>query len=397
MAKKKNSSSRKAVKETAKAVKRMSAAQKVGFFIAAVIVVVALVFVYIYVVKPIIDKGERNPGGETFQPTEKAEGDLRIHFIDVGQGDCIFIELPDGKYMIIDGGDDKRKTETHMVEYISALEVTYIDYMLLTHTDSDHVGGLDKILESFAVGTIFMPEITTDQITTIVYKTFMDLVDVEMANETDKAVINYTTDDDDIDGGSYLLDFYDMEHLYSEIKQSSIAEKKNAVSPLLFLTYAEKKVLFTGDANEITEEYFLLRSDITLSNYDVDVLKVGHHGSATSSTAAFLAAVKPEYAVFQCGADNNHKHPRQAALDRIMEYTGDKNLYRTDTNGDIVLTIGDDGSLAFEVTTVVDASVNTVGGDTAAAQASLILDGIYLFSGKFTITGEVLDWAYLTA
>lgn len=380
MAKKRNV--KRAVRAAEKAVNKMSTGQKVALFVVLLIVAVALVLGYFYILKPIFDKNK----ADGFHPSAAAEGDLRVHFIDVGQGDCSFIEFPDGKCMIIDGGDNVKATEQHLVKYLrDVVKVDKIEYMVLTHTDSDHVGGLDVVLSEFIVEKIYSPEITAEQITTKVYQTFMNAVKNE-PNAEQVAIV----DSSDINGGNYMMDFFAMADMYADIDDGSTAYQKNGVSPLMFLTYAGKQVLFTGDANDkYTEPAFLERTDINFTAFDVDVLKVAHHGSESSSSAGFLKVVKPEYAVFQCGAGNKHLHPRQAAIDRILEYVPADQIYRNDLNGDIVLTISDTGELNFQMATSAAAEDKTRGADTADTGRTLF-EGVYLAIKRINVTEGAL-------
>lgn len=322
-------------RQVASTVRRMTAGQKVALVVSILVVAACAALIWYFVIRPLYDK-----------PLSPADGQLTVHFIDVGQGDSIYIELPDGKNMLIDGGDNKTAVENALCTYLHSRMGTdlKIEYLVLTHTDSDHVGGLDRVLDEFEIANVYMPKITTEQITTKVYAAFVRAV------EDENARVIYNGDDSDIDGGNYLFDFFCAdEEFFSKINDKSSAEKKNAQSPFIFLTYAGVKILFTGDATEGKDSEQLLLDKISGSElkYDVDVLKVGHHGSETSTSAEFLQAVKPEYAVIECGEGNKYDHPRQQTLDRLRQYVKADGLYRTDLNGNVVLTVGDNGSTSF--------------------------------------------------
>ena len=163
--------------------------------------------------------------------------------------------------------------------------------------------------------------------------------------------------DGSYDGATYMLTFYCPTEEYYATTDLSSAEEKNAVSPIGILEYNDVRIVLTGDSNEINEPIFVDR----IGGYiDCDVLKVGHHGSETSSTEEFLDAINCEYAVISCNAEGNtFSHPRQSTLDRFIE--DDMTIYRTDNNGNIVLTVDETGEMKFTLEREVDQSVNRDG------------------------------------
>ena len=297
----------------------------------------------------------RQQGRPGESPSLLSEGELRIHFVDVGQGDCIMIQLPDGKNMIIDGGDRGSDSVAAVNAYIDRLKgdaqkLTF-DYLLLTHTDSDHVGGLDDVhilREDVDVKKMFVPRLTTDQITTQVYRDFLSAIEQEKT-VVEGVTVEYSTVDSDFENleVGYRFDFVTPTDDCYDMGIFNSAEGKNSVSPIIVMEFGGKKVLFTGDANEkYTEKWFadLIAADTqhSLDYYDVDVLKVGHHGSETSTGAEFLEVVKPEYAVISYGEGNKYGHPREELLTRLRGYMPDSNIYRTAEDGTIVLSIRKD-------------------------------------------------------
>lgn len=296
----------------------------------------------------------RQQGRPGESPSLLSEGELRIHFVDVGQGDCIMIQLPDGKNMIIDGGDRGSDSVAAVNAYIDRLKgdaqkLTF-DYLLLTHTDSDHVGGLDDVIlrEDVDVKKMFVPRLTTDQITTQVYRDFLSAIEQEKT-VVEGVTVEYSTVDSDFENleVGYRFDFVTPTDDCYDMGIFNSAEGKNSVSPIIVMEFGGKKVLFTGDANEkYTEKWFadLIAADTqhSLDYYDVDVLKVGHHGSETSTGAEFLEVVKPEYAVISYGEGNKYGHPREELLTRLRGYMPDSNIYRTAEDGTIVLSIRKD-------------------------------------------------------
>lgn len=347
-------------------------------------------------------------GGGGTPPTVLAPGDgeLQVHFMDVGQGDSILILFPDGKDMLIDCGNkstgyDFDVTADYLENYLPDGK---LDYLMLTHSDEDHVEYMSDILELYEVSNIFMPDILAepsgtsaaaeelrdeidaldpeklamfddeDTITTQVYARFFVaalsepnceiVLNVDPDEDTNSIVI--TDGKKQADGSyaaaTYMLTFYCPTAEYYATTDLSSAEEKNAVSPIGILEYNDVRIVLTGDSNEINEPTFVERIDGSL---DCDVLKVGHHGSESSSLDVFLDAVDCEFAVISCGEGNNHDHPRQEALDRLIE--DDMTIYRTDNNGNIVLTVDENGEMKFTLEREADQSVNQVGADTAAA------------------------------
>jgi competence protein ComEC len=297
-------------------------------------------------------------------PTIEARGEnnLRVHFLDVGQGDSIIIEFPDNTNMIIDGGDKSTDVYTKIIRYAKGLNIKTFDYMMLTHTDSDHVGGLDNVIDYFDIKKIYMPYIQEGVTVTAAYSEFLKLAkaenaELEISNFGDEIISTDTTNSfifallspEDKDNGEYKAL---NEGLSSNT--SNLAEEKNNVSPIVLLEYLNVKIMFTGDVNESSEIAMLERvndwnslpyTPFTVDeqdyyiNLDVDLLKVSHHGSSGSSCNEFLAEVKPEYAVISVGEGNSYNHPHAETLSRLSSYVSDNNLYRTDINGDIIATI----------------------------------------------------------
>lgn len=300
-------------------------------------------------------------------PSDLLEGDiLEVNFMDVGQGDCNIIRLPDGKNMVIDAGGD-RSSETAFKEVLKPLiddmSITVFDYMILTHSDLDHVGYMDEILDYYEVKNVYRPAFRSKSekvnefalVETEAYDKFITKVN----SEPDCNVFLNVDEDYVIEGENYEMNIFNVDKSKYTKKTSLSAKDLNAVSPFCELKYGDRSVFFTGDAegkggNGAEEEF--VNKHIT-KNFDCDVLKAGHHGSATSSSLTLLNKIDPEYVVVSVGKDNKHKHPRNEFLTRIKEYKdvipdGDYDgiaaLYRTDENGRVRLRIGATGGLKFE-------------------------------------------------
>lgn len=373
-----------------------------------IVLIAAIVAVVIYFAAPeLFDEllGKIDPSGDDGKtpPTVLApgEGELQVHFMDVGQGDSILILFPDGKDMLIDCANYNNASayRTETLAYIDNYVTDgQLDYLMLTHCDGDHVYFMDEVLEKYDVDTVFMPNVLAepsgtqssdrlqaeidaldqnkvgmftdeDTVDSNAYAEFFIaalsepeceiVLNVDPDEDTNSIVITDGTklSDGTYDGATYMLTFYCPTEEYYATTDLSSAEEKNAVSPIGILEYNDVRIVLTGDSNEINEPTFVDRIGGSL---DCDVLKVGHHGSETSSTEEFLDAINCEYAVISCNAEGNtFSHPRQSTLDRFIE--DDMTIYRTDNNGNIVLTVDENGEMTFTLEREVDQSVNRDG------------------------------------
>lgn len=348
------------------------------------------------------DRGDPD-GGSGTPPTVLAPGDgeLQVHIMDVGQGDSILILFPDGKDMLIDCANYNNASayRTETLAYIDKYVTDgQLDYLMLTHCDGDHVYFMDEVLEKYDVDTVFMPNVLAepsgtqssdrlqaeidaldqnkvgmftdeDTVDSNAYAEFFIaalsepeceiVLNVDPDEDTNSIVITDGTklSDGTYDGATYMLTFYCPTEEYYATTDLSSAEEKNAISPIGILEYNDVRIVLTGDSNEINEPTFVDRIGGSL---DCDVLKVGHHGSETSSTEEFLDAINCEYAVISCNADGNtFSHPRQVTLDRLI--ADDMTIYRTDNNGNIVLSVDENGEMTFTTEREADQSVNRDG------------------------------------
>ena len=234
---------------------------------------------------------------------------LRVNYIDVGQGDSIFIQLPNKETMLIDAGEAYEVD--NVINYLNNLGIKKIDYVVGTHPHTDHIGGLEEVINTFDVGAIYMPKVSSNS------KTFEDLL-TTISNKglkvkTAKSGVVVLSED------NLKLEFI--------APNSDNYSNLNNYSAVLKLTYLGNTFLFMGDAETLSED------EIT-SDVDADVIKVGHHGSDSSSSVEFVKKVSPEYAIIMVGEDNSYNHPYQSIIDRY-ESVGAKVL-RTDLDGNIV-------------------------------------------------------------
>ena len=292
---------------------------------------------------------------------EHKEGELVIHFVDVGQGDCIIIQFPDNKTMIIDGGP--RSARNAVLNYIENLEIKTFDYLLLTHTDEDHCGSLSNVILNYEIKTIFMPDVSTDTITTVVYRTFVNAVIEEEKSGAAVYKSNFDCDFENSDYGYYMDFVTPNPENYSKVKSGN-AESINSISPIMVLTFFDKKIMFTGDANLMTEEVFFKNiEDKDVNDYNVDILKVAHHGSRTSTSTEFLNIVKPEIAVICVGGKNTYGHPTAELLARlnVCNGGGPAAVYRTDRNGDVIIKLTSNGTDATILPVILENDLSSLG------------------------------------
>lgn len=241
---------------------------------------------------------------------------LTVHYIDVGQGDSI-LAGSDGHYMLIDAGENDQADT--VVSYLKQAGVTSLDYVIGTHPHSDHIGGLDKVIDEFSVGKVILPPV---EHTT---RTFEDVL-----NAASNKGLKITKP---VPGSTYTLGNASFT-IVAPVKD--YGNDLNNWSVGIRLTYGSNSFLMCGDAESQAESDMLERG-IPLK---ADVLKAGHHGSSTSTSSGFLKAVSPSYVVIQCGKDNSYGHPHKETMEKL-EKAGCRVL-RTDESGTI--TAASDGT-----------------------------------------------------
>lgn len=242
---------------------------------------------------------------------ENPEKLLQVHFIDVGQGDATLITY-DGHAMLIDGGDNSKGTAIQ--KYLMDNGIEKLDYVIGTHPDADHIGGLDVIIYKFNCDNIIMPDVGKDT------KSYEDLI--MSIEEKDYEIINPKED--------MKLYMGDVEFTVLSPNKDKTYEDINDYSIVLRMEYKDISFIFAGDAGKLVMEDILTK-DVEL---DCDVYKVAHHGSADSYCEDFYNKMSPAYMIISCGKDNDYNHPHK----EIMDYIDKNNIitYRTDQNGDIV-------------------------------------------------------------
>ena len=273
------------------------------------------------------------------QPGTRQAREMRVHFLDVGQGDCELIELPDGKIMLIDGGADD-ESATRIMRYLNALKIETIDYLLITHADSDHCGGLQKVVKYKEVKRAFLP------LTNATENEAYAAVHAELMAKGCQWEYSARSVDLSAEGEiSYTLRF-----LYPYTVQTEQDVSTNENSAVVWLDYLGASVLFTGDAPMETEEKLMRDHRLGLLDESVklketELLKVAHHGSADSTSLSFLQYLGVKQAVISCGADNAYGHPTLEVLSALSAQRAE--IYRTDERGNLVWTVSKTGDYAM--------------------------------------------------
>ncbi len=248
---------------------------------------------------------------EGTQSLESKESTLTVHYLDVGQGDSIFIELPTNETMLIDASVNAYGNG--IVQYIEEQGYNRIDYLVATHPHADHIGGMRKVIKSLEIGKIYMPKATSN---TNTYKKLLTEIKNEGLKINTAKAGETIYEDEDL--GIYLL-----------APNSEKYDDLNNYSAVIRIVYGSRAFLFMGDAEKLSEK------EIT-ADIKADVLKLGHHGSSTSTSKEFLERVQPIAAVASCGENNDYGHPHKETVE-LLEKEGIE-FYRTDTMGTIIAT-----------------------------------------------------------
>ncbi|MGB4243950.1 MAG: MBL fold metallo-hydrolase [Dethiobacteria bacterium] len=258
---------------------------------------------------------ETNDQGKKAAPPSATapSGQIKVHFLDVGQGDSVLVQTPE-KNILIDGGS--RTAGATVVGYLKSLGITKLDIIIGTHPHEDHIGGLIPVLESIPVGEVIDPGVVHTTKTFEDYLTIIDQKDIRFT-EGRAGMIR------DLGGGASLQIMH---------PSSPSGSNLNNVSIVTRATFGQISFLFSGDA-ESTAEFQILSRGYTLAS---TILKVGHHGSRSATSQAYINAVKPKAAVIMCGTGNSYGHPHDETLAKLSY--ANVNIYRTDKQGTIVIT-----------------------------------------------------------
>ena len=267
--------------------------------------------------QPVVKSGstaqtEKQPSNDVTLNAEKTNGNLKVHFLDVGQGDSILVQFPDGENMLIDAGPSE--SSQYIVSYIKTQGIKKLDYLVLTHPHVDHIGGFENVFKNFKIGSVYMPKVTAN--TRTFQNMLLSVKEKGLKIKSAKAGVKI------IDRDNLQVDFVaPVDTEYDDL---------NNYSAVIRIQYGDTAFLLTGDAGTESEAQ-ILASGVNLK---ADVLKIGHHGSSHSCSISFLTAVSPQYAVISVGAGNNYGHPSEKTTIKL-EKAGIKVL-RTDQLGTIV-------------------------------------------------------------
>ena len=275
-------------------------------------VMILLVVVCVLAANYVLGRDEKPAGtdvGNDEAVADERSSGMEVHFIDVGQGDATLIKA-DGHAMLIDSGENDQGTAVQL--YLKKQRVEQLDYLVLTHTDSDHIGGADVIISKFDIGQIFLSDFKKDNQT---YRELMDSMRYQhMTFSTPEVGAEYEL-------GGAVVSIIAPNNTYEDPNNSSLA---------LIVDYGENSFLFSGDCEEEAEQDILANG----MNLDIDVYQAGHHGSKSSSAEEFLDAMSPEYAVISCAEKNSYGHPHARTLNHLR--ARNIKVFRTDEQGSIV-------------------------------------------------------------
>lgn len=273
-----------------------------------------------------------------------------VHYIDVGEGDSIFINFGDGETMLIDGAEKSDKNYKAIKNVLNTYNVSTISYLLITHPDSDHIGNLPKIIKDYKVETAFVPYIED-------FTEFSALKEIEDKLEKQNTNIEISLIYKQIKGENYNMlflsptpiDFSESPYIDINLSEEKTETIRNNVSPILYLDYKGVSFMFTGDAER--EQEYIVADNIQVNLYKnfgvsidkIDYLKVGHHGSERSSTKKFLTAINPQNAIISLSGDNVYGHPSSDVIGRLTEANENIEIYRTDMFGTVSVFVDSDG------------------------------------------------------
>lgn len=257
----------------------------------------------------------------------REEGELRVHFLPVGQGDCAVLEFPEGDALVIDGGDGSFESVNVLCSYLKALNLPSLT-LVATHADRDHIGGLSSVLERFPVQKLWLPVLESE--------------------DSESAKLIAAADSRGIEREAFTR--YGGEIRSSGVEISCISPysagetDENDASVLLYVSYGDVRMLFGGDISSVREKRLLREYAADESIFDcgertvdlagITLLKVSHHGADDSSCREWLELLSPECAVVSCGRGNSYFHPRRGAMERLRE--AGAQIYRTDELGAVV-------------------------------------------------------------
>lgn len=245
---------------------------------------------------------------------DESSNAMMIHFIDVGQGDSILIQV-NNKNMLIDSGP--KESQSDLLNYLDSLKLEKLDYIIATHPHEDHIGNMYSVIKQYDIGEFYAPKITHTS------KSFERMVESLIAKNKKINVLDIHTKSISLGDNTTL-------HIYSP-EPKDYGNNLNLYSAVFKIKYGNTSFLFTGDAEKVNEEDILKVNNSIKS----DVLKIAHHGSSTSTSTSFYEAVNPKVAIISVGKDNSYNHPNTKILELLKSKS--TNIYRTDKDSTIIL------------------------------------------------------------
>ncbi|MDE5548317.1 MAG: MBL fold metallo-hydrolase, partial [Clostridia bacterium] len=269
-----------------------------------------------------------------YSVAKRKEGELRLHFLSVGQGDSTIVEFPDGEIVIVDAGNGSYENENHIYRYLKALQPTAVS-IVVTHAESDHFGGFARICKDFPIERAYLPALSSSL---SVYSDFLESVSASGAEQITLLRRVLITNP----SGAFIACIS---------PNGGEAIDRNEDSAVLYVSYQGVNALLAGDIGEKRESALLREYAVAPDAFDygtrpvrledTHILKVSHHGSASSSSEEWLKALGAEVAVVSSGKGNSYAHPAADAMQRLSD--AGAQIYRTDELNDIMITVADGG------------------------------------------------------
>ena len=245
--------------------------------------------------------------------TSNYKNQMTIHYIDVGQGDCIWIQVNNKNLLIDSGPSSNRKS---LLDYLENLNIKKLDYIIATHPHEDHIGNMDTIIRRYNIGSFYSPKVTHSS------TTFENMISSLVDKNLKINILNRGVTGINLGENTSVSVYSPLENLYSD--------NLNDYSPIIKITFLNNSFLFTGDAEISTENTVLSQNE----NLKCDILKIGHHGSSTSTSPDFITAVNPSVAIISVGKNNPYGHPTPEIIS-LLNSLNIKTI-RTDINGSII-------------------------------------------------------------
>ena len=283
-------------------------------------------------------------------PLKNYDGGFTVTYIDVGEGDSIYFNFPNGKTMLIDTG---KASETNL-RRILGYSGSSLDYLIITNVNTDHLGNSVEVLKNVTVRNAFVPKVVYSEYYPI-YEQIIDKLN------SMGAVVKYSDNTVSFSEGGVNVYFLSPDKsgiVDSAIDDFNLAEnptekQKNNISPIIFMEYNGVKFMFESDADSSQEQVAIHKAryfgeGITLQSIsDVDFLKVAHHGANDGTSEDFLSVVKPKNAIISVGAENTYSHPSARVIQRLTDTNSDINIYRTDVYGSIRVNVSASGTISM--------------------------------------------------